>query len=222
MGGFMKKKISIFIIVVIIISLLFHLISINIKPIIKEIAQKEMKQFCQLIVNHITVDYQTNNNELVIITRDSNDKISSVDFNMEQINKIAADMVFQIEELLLDLEEGNYTKSDSIYHKKLKKISDQKGVVASFPAGMVLNNPFLAHMGPNIKVRYQTLSHVSSSIQKEIKNYGINHMMVSLNIAVTMHLSVIVPFYQEEFIQKIQYPLILEIIDGEVPQWYQN
>jgi len=35
-------------------------------------------------------------------------------------------------------------------------------------------------------------------------------------------LRVIVPFYREDYSHEIHFPLSLEIIEGQVPQWYQN
>ena len=46
--------------------------------------------------------------------------------------------------------------------------------------------------------------------------------MISLNIIVKIKLMVLVPFYGEEFNKSYDYPLIMEIIEGEVPNWYQN
>lgn len=209
-------------IILIIICVFMYLVEKNMQPILKQVAEREMKQFCQMIVNHVTIDSPKDPGELVIITRDENQKVTSIDFNLKRINEIAGKLVIDVEDTLLSLEDGNYHSQNSIYDQRLKKISDQKGIVATLPLGSFFNNPFLAHVGPKISIQYNTLSHVSSSIDRNIEKYGINHIMVSIDIHVVMHLSYQMPFYQEEFTQDIQYPLVLEIIEGEVPSWYQN
>ena len=88
--------------------------------------------------------------------------------------------------------------------------------------GILLNNPFLADFGPKINIRYKSISAITSSLDKEIKSYGVNHMMISLTITIKIKLMVLVPFYDEEFNKSYDYPLIMEIIEGEVPNWYQN
>ena len=46
--------------------------------------------------------------------------------------------------------------------------------------------------------------------------------MVSLKIVIKIRLMVLFPFYNEEFSHKYDYPLVMEVIEGEVPNWYQN
>lgn len=219
----MKKGFA-FIIVIIVLALIgIQVMSVNSTPIIKAIADKEVTQFCQLVVNHTTFTYDNLSQEVLKIERNSDGKISIIDFDMARISSMSGDLVLQVEELLLQLEEGTYQKKDdSVYARRLKKINDAKGVIASMPLGMLTNNPFFASMGPSLKIKYQTLAHVSSSVEKEIKNYGINRIMISINIVLNIKLMVLAPFYKEEYVQKVTFPLLLEIIEGEVPNWYQN
>jgi sporulation protein YunB len=217
------KKILVGIVILLVITIIgVQVMSTRSIPVIKEIAKKEMERFCQLIVNHATIPYD-DTKELMLIERDNNQQITVIAFDMPYITKIAGEIVLDIEALLLSLEEGIYkSNKESIYNKKLQEVSNNKGIIASFPMGLLANNPFLANVGPNINIKYKSITQVSSSIDKEIKNYGINHIMVELYIIVTIKLQVVAPFYQEEYTQKTQFPLCLEIIEGQVPQWYQN
>lgn len=219
----MKKWTVIFVIVLVFVLGGVQVFSMNCIPIIKNIANKELERFCQLIVNQTTFDYNDISSDLIKVERDNENNIKMIDFNMAYATRISGELVLKIEETLLSIEEGQYiSKKDTIYDKKIKRISDDGGVIASMPLGMLTNNPFFASLGPKLKIRYQTLSHVSSTIKKEVKNYGINHMMVGLTAVVTIKVRVLVPFYKEEHIQSVSFPLTLEIIEGEVPNWYQN
>lgn len=219
----MKKWTVVIVIMLSFTILVVQVFSVNCIPIIKNIANKEMQRFCQLIVNQTSFNYDDISSDLIKIERDNNNAIKMLDFNMAYATKISGQLVLDIEKTLLDIEEGQYTSSkNTIYDKKIKQVSDNGGVVASIPMGMLTNNPFLAHMGPKMKIRYKTLSHVSSSIKKEVKNYGINHIMIGLTVVITIKLMVLVPFYKEEHVQNISFPLTLEIIEGEIPNWYQN
>lgn len=218
------KKVIIGIIVFLVICLVsIQVLSVRCKPMIKEIAGKEVERFCQLVVNHSSFPYSNISEDLIRIERDSNNQISLIDFDMTYVTKIAGELVLQIEELLLTLEEGLYTSTgDSIYDRKLQKISDDKGIIATIPLGLLSDNPFFSEMGPNLNIKYKTISQVSSSIVKEVKDYGINRMMVGITIVIKINLRVKVPFYQDEYSQEVNFPLSLEIIEGQVPQWYQN
>lgn len=218
------KKVVIGVVVFLVATLIFvQVIGTGVTPVIKGIASKEVERFCQLIVNHAGRMYTDIADELVKVERDNNNQVFLIDFDMIYATKVATELVLQIEELLLSLEEGVYESTgDSIYNKRLQTISDNKGVIATIPLGLLTNNPFLADTGPNFKIRYKTISQVSSSVLQDVRDYGINRMVVGITIAITIHLRVIVPFYQEDYSHEILFPLSLEIIEGQVPQWYQN
>ncbi|MFR6665799.1 MAG: sporulation protein YunB, partial [Thomasclavelia spiroformis] len=68
----------------------------------------------------------------------------------------------------------------------------------------------------------KTISAITSTVEENIENYGVNHVMVSLKIVIKIRLMVLFPFYNEEFSHEYDYPLVMEVIEGEVPNWYQN
>ena len=121
------------------------------------------------------------------------------------------------------IEEGTYKKTDnSFYQRRFQKMSDEGGVIASIPIGALTQNPFLAGVGPKIKLKYETISAITCSVEKDVKSYGVNHVMVSLKLVIKIKMMVLLPFYNEEFNKDYDYPLVMEIIEGEVPNWYQN
>lgn len=206
-------------IIVIVISLLIVilLLSLQIQPTIQELAKKEMDHFIQLVINHVSFVSEIDNSELF------NTENQTFQFNMVYLNSITGQYVNDLEEVLLQIQEGHYqNNSQSIYNKYLKKISDNKGIVASLPLGMITNNVFFENLGPHINVKYKTKSLVSSQIDKEVKSYGINHMLVTIDLTITVELQIIVPFQKNNYEKKYQIPLVFEIIEGEVPSWYQS
>ena len=129
----------------------------------------------------------------------------------------------QLEDLFYSIEAGTYQKEDnSFYQNKLQQMSDNGGVIATFRLGLLTDNPFLANVGPKINLKYKTISAITSTVEENIENYGVNHVMVSLKIVIKIRLMVLFPFYNEEFSHKYDYPLVMEVIEGEVPNWYQN
>lgn len=201
--------------------LIIYYFSYRITPTMKNVAEKEINQFVQIVINHTSFSQQINHQKLYTINKNNN-QIQSLSFNMNYINQIASDYINNLEETLFQIEEGLYKNKDkSIYNRKLLKISQNKGIIASIPLGALTNNIFLENIGPSIHVKYKTLSLSSSSIHKDVKNYGINHIAISIDIDVTLALQVIIPLSKEQFKEKYNIPLIYEIIEGEVPSWYQ-
>lgn len=129
----------------------------------------------------------------------------------------------QLEDLFYSIEAGTYQKEDnSFYQNKLQQMSDDGGVIATIRLGLLTDNPFLANVGPKINLKYKTISVITSTVEENIENYGVNHVMVSLKIVIKIRLMVLFPFYNEEFSHEYDYPLVMEVIEDEVPNWYQN
>ena len=129
----------------------------------------------------------------------------------------------QLEDLFYLIEAGTYQKEDnSFYQNKLQHMSDDGGLIATIRLGLLTDNPFLANVGPKINLKYKTISAITSTVEENIENYGVNHVMVSLKIVIKIRLMVLFPFYNEEFSHEYDYPLVMEVIGCEVPNWYQN
>ena len=198
----MKKR-YIFIVITIILAIVIQVLSVNITPALKKIADKEINRFCQMVINNtpfpVTLDHQ----ELIKINRNG-DEIATINFNTSYASSIGAKM------------------DNSFYQRRFQKMSDEGGVIASIPIGALTQNPFLAGVGPKIKLKYETISAITCSVEKDVKSYGVNHVMVSLKLVIKIKMMVLLPFYNEEFNKDYDYPLVMEIIEGEVPNWYQN
>lgn len=215
----MKRK---YLLIILVIIVIIYFISGRITPIIKKIADKEINRFCQMIINNVELPIEVDHQKLVNIKR-SGDTIVSINFDTSYASDIGAQIVDELEKIFYTIEAGKYKKKDnSIYQLKLEEVSKNNGIIASVHLGILANNPFLADFGPKINIKYKSISAITSSLDKEIKSYGVNHIMISLNIIVKIKLMVLVPFYDEEFNKSYDYPLIMEIIEGEVPNWYQN
>ena len=217
----MKKR-YIFIVITIILAIVIQVLSVNITPALKKIADKEINRFCQMVINNtpfpVTLDHQ----ELIKINRNG-DEIATINFNTSYASSIGAKMVNKLDELFVAIEEGTYKKTDNpFYQRRFQKMSDEGGVIASIPIGALTQNPFLAGVGPKIKLKYETISAITCSVEKDVKSYGVNHVMVSLKLVIKIKMMVLLPFYNEEFNKDYDYPLVMEIIEGEVPNWYQN
>ena len=205
--------------VVIIISLLilFFLISYQVQPIIEKRAVKEMDHFIQLVINHVSFIDEIDDQRLFENIDDT------VQFDMVYINNICSQYIVKLENVLQTIQNGQYQKKgQSIYNQYLKEISDNQGVIASIPIGIITKNIFLENLGPSLDVRYQLRSLVSSQISKSVKNYGINHILVTIDLTVLIELQIVIPFRISDYKKSFQIPLVFKIIEGEVPSWYQD
>lgn len=217
----MKKR-YVFITIIIIITIIIQIISINITPTLKMIANKEINRFCQMAINNTPFPGTIDQKKLIKINR-TGDEITTINFNTNYASNMGSKMVDKLEELFVSIEEGTYKKTNnSFYQRKFKQMSDNGGVVASIPIGALSKNPFLSNYGPKLKLKYATISAITSSVEKEIKSYGVNHIIISLSIVIKIKMMVLLPFYNMEFNKSYDYPLMMEVIEGKVPNWYQK
>lgn len=188
-------------------------------PLLHENANNQVKQFVQIVINHVafTNDYKKSN--LVNIKYNNNKQVSMIDFDMQEINTVCSDYVNDIEKVMFSIEDGTFNSNNSIYNNKLKKIS-KSGVIGKVSVGSMSDNAFLTHLGPSFKIRYQALSRVSSTINKQVKNYGINYMSISIDLLVDIELLYQLPLNKGSYKHTYTIPLLFEIIEGQVPNWY--
>lgn len=209
----MKK---IFIIIVSLLVLLL-IVSFQMQPVIEKMAIKKMDQFVQLVINHVSFTEEIDDQQLFT------DTDHTIEFNMVYINKICSQYVSNLENVLQLIQEGKYKKKNqSLYNQYLKEISDNQGIIASIPIGGLTGNVFLENIGPRLHVRYQTQSLVSSNISKTVKSYGINHVLVTIDLTVLIELQILIPFRASNYKKSFQIPLVFKILEGEVPSWYQG
>lgn len=217
------KKVSIItlLIVVLFISLFQGFVKYS-DEILSDLASNDIMQFCQLVVNSTVYNYEDLYDDLLVVERGVDGRIELLDFDMALATKIAGQLVIDLEALFFSLEEGTYSSTGGLYDNRLQKINDHGGVISSVPIGTLTNNVFLSHIGPSLNIKYLTVSRVASEIVREVESYGVNHIMISLDVKLTVYMRARVPFKEEEFVKVIKYPLLLEIMQGDVPSWYQN
>lgn len=221
----MKKFRFCSIVIVVVFSLVicsFQMLSHYSDKVLSSIADSEILKFCQLVVNASAYNLNDLSEQFLVIERDNDGQIELLDFDMTLATKVATQLVTDLEGLFFSIEEGSFVGTGSIYDSRLKKISDNGGVISSVPLGNLIGNPFLSYIGPNLKIKYQTINRVAGEVVKEVQSYGVNHIMISLEIKVTVYMNVKIPFNEKEYVKEIRYPLILQIMQGDVPGWFQN
>lgn len=218
----MKKIVFIIITILIIISLLVYQISIPLGKVLNDLSHQQIQRFCQLVLNGVSTEYEEKSEGIIELKYDAQNNIKALEVDMPEATKIASSIVENIELTFFKIEARTYQENQTIYQKRLKEINDQNGVIAKTKIFSYTNSPFLSQIGPSIPIRYKSLQHVSSDVKYSIEEYGINHVMVDVYIMLSIHIKVASPFVQDEFVKEIKFPLALEIIQGEIPQWYQE
>lgn len=189
-------------------------------PALKAYGQMEIERFNQLVISHSYFTDEKQYDELVIIERDENNDIELLDFDMVKVNQLAADIVSDIENTYAQIEEGTFQASDESYYQRRMEEVSQTGIISSVPIATLLDLPAFSFLSPSIPVTYKHLSSVGGSVEKNIQNYGVNHVMIELSIEIKMNITMIYPFFEQYHTQVITIPVLLEIFQGQVPLVY--
>ena len=191
-------------------------------PKAKEYGKVEVEKFVNIVVNHATRDYSNLNEEgIIIVGRNEAGDISNVDFDLAKVNVIANELVDKIETDLNYIKEGSYRPNEQdSYGQIMEKASNNHGIVSYIPVASLLDIPILSYMNIKVPLKYEMISNVKSEVKSDVQNYGINHIVVKVNIEIVIQQNVVSPFFSEPNIFVFEYPLLVKLVNGLVPGYY--
>lgn len=220
-----SKKISLIILFVSISVYLFIDYSgTKILPVIMAQAKIDCKKMAI-----ITIKNSINDNVLSIlesnmynVIQNSNGEIQTIDFNPIIVNKFLSETTSIVSENLKKLEKGEIDDISFINTDKYNKKNLKNGVISEIPMGIISNNVLLSNIGPKIPVKLNLIGNVVSSVETNIKNYGINNALVEIYAKVEVTEEVIIPFQTERIKIINNIPVAIKIINGRVPEYYSD
>ena len=113
------------------------------------------------------------------------------------------------------LEEG---RIDKLKIEELK--SNKKGVIYELPSGIIFKNVFLNNLLPKIPVRLNLVGTIFSKLTTDVESYGINNAIFKVNLNVSADIKTVLPFTSKTSSMEASIPIIIKIIEGEVPNYY--
>lgn len=162
--------------------------------IAKGIATKISNQQATVVMSNYDYD------DLCNITKDSNGNIAMISANVITVNEIISDVAIKIQEEL-DKEENNS------YNIRL---------------GMLTGMKLLSGVGPNIKVKIETIGGLDTELKSEFESAGINQTLHRLYLQVECNVIILTPYNTKE--EKIVNQVLLgeAVIIGTTPNTYYN
>ena len=82
------------------------------------------------------------------------------------------------------------------------------------------NMKFFNNLFPKIPVRLNLVGTIFSKLTTDIESYGINNAILKVNVYVSAEVKVILPFKSENIMIDTSIPLIIKIIEGDIPSYY--
>ena len=197
-----NKYVILFLFIMAFTLFLLVLISKKTTPILIESAKKKSKTISNNIITKSVNDNvlkDMNKEEIFIEKRDNNGNVITTDFNSVILNQILNKITISVEK---DLRELNNKVSYRI------------------PIGIIFNSSLLSNLGPKIPVKINLDGDVITSLNTEVKDYGINNALIKISVNVKVYMNVIIPFKTEEIIIETNIPIVMRIVEGEIPSYY--
>jgi len=220
------KKLNIYLIIFLILGIvtlyILNIFSKKAIPILMDYSKIEVKKIATTLINNAVINEVAKNitiDDLFIIKYDNEGKIISMDVNSKTTNNLLIKSNKEVEKYFKYLEKGEVGKLNLI---GVEIESNKKGVIFEVPTGIIFNNVFLNNLFPKIPVRLNLVESVFSRISTEVEDYGINNAIFKVNINITVDLKVVLPFISDTTSLVVNIPIIIKIIEGEVPSYYFN
>jgi sporulation protein YunB len=207
------------------LTLLFSFIHKKIEPVMLSYATSKASKLATLLITQAVNDkvfHTMDVEDIVLTSKDSNGAIKEVDINPIFANKLLNMITNYVQEYIEKVEDGDIDSlgvTDTIFSNydihKLKQ-----GIISEIPSGIIFNNALLANLGPKIPVRISLVGDVSSDISSNVTNYGINNAFLEVIVTVKVKLCVLLPFASDEVEATTNIPLVMKMIEGDVPNFY--
>lgn len=189
------------------------------------------KKVNSLLLPYINVEVERLVNN--IVNKSINEEIQNVDINdiligdenisydTLKINKIESLIAEQIQEKLINIDDGEideYFISKRIKTGRFKKIKN--GILCDVSIGSIRGSTLFSNVGPTIPIKLLFSSGINSTIDVEVSEYGINNAIVKVFIILDIHEQIIMPISSKRKKISIKKPIIIDVVRGNIPNYY--
>ena len=185
----------------------------------------ETKKIVSSVINSTVIEEtykNTDMNNLFVTTKDNMGNIKNIDFDPNYVNQILVDTYETVERNLIYLEEGS-VENLKLYNVNLSNYNNdklKKGIIYELPSGIIFNNTILNNIFPKIPVKMDLIGNIFCRLDTSVKSYGINNALISVNVVVEVEVKILLPFVSENTKIVESIPILIKIIEGDVPSYY--
>lgn len=190
-------------IIILIIAVTFAYFSLKgIKPIIEQnckgIAKSIATKVCNNKATEVMKKYEYD--DILNIQKDEQGNIKMVGTNIFTINKIISDIPVYIQEELEKEENSTF----------------------NIPLGSFLGSKLFSGVGPNVKIKIQTIGDLDTDLRSEFTVAGINQTLHRIYLEIQCNVIILTPFETIQESIKNQVLLAEGLIVGDIPESYYN
>ena len=198
----------------------------KITPIYITYAEREIRHLTTIVINNSIKKYldKYSNQNLLEINKDSNKNLTLIHYNTIAINKATNKIAQILQSDLENMTKGNFQKINlklnTITKEEYEKLN--KGLIFTISLGNITGNLLLENLGPKIPLKISLVGEIAANIKTKVKEYGLNNAMIEIYVETKTIESIQMPFLSKEITIKNNIPLTIEIIQGNIPEYYMQ
>lgn len=176
------------------------------------VAKQEVQSSLNKLIHNCISVLDFNPDDLIRVKTNEEGEIISVNYDSMKLNQLLYKAVESINESLLLAQKGEVDPiTNQVYF--------DNGVVDEVPLGYFTEMVGLSDMGPKIKIRVKVINRVNGVYEITNEAYGINNTLLKIMIRVNVKADVFAGISQDEIIMQEEIPVIIQLINGNVPQF---
>ena len=218
-----KYKFIVFSTLVLLFSILnIFIINYKTKDRILEYTSMIASKVTKYIVNNAYVREKVNYyaNDIYDIVKDNSNEIKNIVYDSGVINDLINSVTDRVYNMFNMLETSDF-KSINIRENILtNSVGNKEGIILEVHTGIVFENYMLASLGPKIPVKISMTGEFESYVSSEVKEYGINNALVTININIKVVERITMPFITKPVTIENRIPVFISLINGSIPNYY--
>lgn len=160
--------------------------------------------------------------EILQIVRKENGDISLVRYDTKKLNQFTIELTSLLTKDLDLMVKGDFEELDldigRISSNSYLKVDE--GILFLISLGSATGNSLLANIGPKIPLNLSVIGNVQTDIHSKVSNYGLNNALIEVFVDVQIQMVIQMPFLSEKTKIKKSIPLTMEMIQGDIPNYY--
>ena len=181
----------------------------------------EVERLTNNIVSKVVSEKMISKDYGKLYLYDSNNK--NISYDTTKINLIKKELTEHVQNILIDLDNGKIDKyfvSKRIYSGRFKNI--KRGIICDVSIGSIRGLTAFSNIGPTIPIKLLFNGQVNSDIDVQVKEYGINNIMVEVYLVMEIKEQIIMPLNSNRKKIIIRTPISIDIVKGDIPEYYQK
>ena len=204
------------IIVIVVAYAMLKVFTIKSESILLNYAENKSKELSLLLIIDSIEKLRSKYNieDIIVIKKNVNDEIVSLDFDNTKINEFNLKVSENIQKKLIKLEKNKKNNLTEEYYE------GKVDIIYNVPMSIVYDVPILVGIGPKVPFKLDVLGNVFTEILTNIKDYGINNSLIEMQLKLKINVQIILPFSSKNIIVENKIPLKTKIIQGKIPEYY--